>query len=79
MTATGERIRANVWGRFYVTDACDACGICAEMAPWHFARSWDGTYYVVSDQPTDAAEERTLREAMAACPLHCIKDDWDAD
>lgn len=29
MLPTGERLRANVWGRYYVTDECDGCGICA--------------------------------------------------
>lgn len=77
MIATGERIRANSWGKYYVRDACDACGICASLAPHNFTLSWDGSYYAVCDQPADAAEEQAVRAAMAACPLKCIRDDWD--
>ena len=76
MIATGERIRANQWGKYYVTDRCDACGICASLAPYNFSLSWDGSYYAVCDQPVDGAEERAVRRAMKACPLRCIKDDW---
>lgn len=79
MIATAERIRANAWGQYYVTGECDACGICAEHAPYNFAQSWDGTYYAVLHQPMDEGEERAVREAMAACPLRCIKDDGDVD
>jgi ferredoxin len=78
MERTGERLRANAWGPFYVTDECDACGICAVSAPENFARSWDGTYFAVLQQPENVREVQAVREAMTACPRQCIKDDWDA-
>lgn len=78
MEPSGERLRVNAWGPFYVTDECDACGICAYCAPDNFARSWDGTYYAVLQQPENTKEVRSMREAMQACPRHCIGDDWDA-
>ena len=77
MMATGERLRANSWGRYYVTDDCNACGICAGIAPANFARSWDGTYFALLHQPEGAAEQAAVREAMEACPLGCIGDDGD--
>lgn len=77
MEPTGERIRANAWGRYYVTDECDACGICASYAPENFASSWDGTYYAVLQQPADDDEEIAVQDAMEACPLRCIRDDGD--
>lgn len=77
MLPTGERIRANAWGRYYVTDECDACGLCDESAPGLFARSWDGSYYAVVAQPATPDEERALWGAMACCPRQCIKDDGD--
>jgi ferredoxin len=78
MEPSGERLRANAWGPFYVTDTCDACGICASRAPDNFARSWDGTYYAVLQQPESPEEVQAMRGAMQACPRHCIHDDWDA-
>jgi len=77
MESIGERIRASAWGRYYVTDECDACGLCAECAPGNFGRSWDGTYYAVAAQPTTDREEREVEQAMATCPLQCIHDDGD--
>lgn len=79
MITMGERLRANSWGRYYVADECDACGICATHAPANFAMNWDGTYYAVLHQPEGAAEQQAVRVAMWACPLHCIRDDGDED
>lgn len=78
MEPTGERLRVNAWGPFYVTDLCDGCGLCAKHAPLNFLRSWDGTYYAVVQQPENVEEVRAMRKAMEACPLRCIRDDWDA-
>jgi ferredoxin len=77
MIATAERLRANAWGRYYVTDECDACGICATHAPANFAQGWDGTYFAVLHQPEGVAEAVAVRQAMEACPLECIRDDGD--
>jgi ferredoxin len=79
MIATGERLRSNAWGRYYVTDECNGCGLCVALAPYNFIRSWDGTYYTVLDQPRGESEKHAVREALLACPLHCIKDDWATD
>lgn len=77
MITSTERIRANAWGRYYVTGECNACGVCAACAPDNIGPAWDGTYYAVACQPADGREERELQDAMAACPLHCIHDDGD--
>jgi ferredoxin len=77
MNTSTERIRANAWGRYYVTGECNACGVCAACAPDNITRSWDGTYYAVAFQPADAREERELQDAVAACPLHCLRDDGE--
>ena len=77
MESSGERLRANAWGRYYVSDECDACGLCAECAPANFGAAWDGTYYAVAAPPANDAEERAMRDAMAACPRQCIHDDGD--
>ncbi|HEY7410449.1 MAG TPA: ferredoxin [Vicinamibacteria bacterium] len=77
MQATGERIRANAWGRFYVTDECNGCGLCASFAPDNFGSSWDGSYYAIAAQPANEDEERAVREAMDVCPDCCIRDDGD--
>jgi ferredoxin len=77
MQATGERIRANAWGRFYVTDECDGCGLCSFIAPASFSRSWDGSYYGLAVQPANAAELAAVEAARDACPQLCIHDDGD--
>ena len=76
MEPTGERIRVNAWGPFYVTDLCDGCGLCAQHASENFAKSWDGTYYAVAQQPESTDAVQAMLRAAEACPLHCIKDDW---
>jgi ferredoxin len=78
MGSSGERLRANAWGPFYVTDECDACGVCESHAPDNFARNWDGAYYAVLQQPASVDEVRAMQDAMRACPRRCIRDDWDA-
>ena len=77
MEGSAERIRANAWGRYYVSAECDACGLCAECAPGNFGLGEDGTYYAVAEQPATDRDERAVRDAMAACPRQCIHDDGD--
>jgi ferredoxin len=77
MEPSGERIRANAWGRYYVTGECNSCGLCASCAPDNFGPSWDGTYYAVAAQPANDNEELAVRDAIDACPQRCIKDDGD--
>jgi ferredoxin len=77
MTATGQRLRRNSWGKYYVTDECDGCGVCASCAMLNFESSEDGSYYYVAQQPLEEAEEKAVRRAMAACPLGCIRADGD--
>lgn len=77
MRATGERLRRNAWGRFYVTDECNGCGRCAECAGANFERSDDGTYFYVIQQPYDELEEQAMLEAMNTCTEACIQDDGE--
>lgn len=78
MLATGERIRANAWGPYYVSDECNGCGLCAYAAPLNFAPSWDGTYYAVVAQPGDLTERIDMEAARDSCPLQCIHNDGGA-
>ena len=72
-----ERLRAGVFGRYYVTGDCDGCGMCVEIAPLNFSYSWDGTYCALFSQPVDRAEEGLVRRAMHECPRACVFDDGD--
>jgi ferredoxin len=57
-------------------DECDGCGICASYSAYSFAASEDGGRYFVANQPDPGSEEEGIvRDAMAACPLECIRDD----
>lgn len=78
MSTSAERLRANAWGRYYVTGECNGCGVCAACAPDNIGRSWDRSYYAVAFQPQDEREEREMQDAMNACPLQCLHDDGDA-
>jgi ferredoxin len=75
MIATGQRLRQNAWGQYYVTDVCNGCGICAPYAGANFERSFDGSRYYLIQQPYDDWEEQAVLDAMEACPLHAIRDD----
>jgi len=77
--ATGHRLRTNAWGRYYVTDECNGCGLCAAYARVNFEPTWDGSYYCVVQQPYDEGEEQDMIRALKACPLHCIRDDGDPE
>jgi ferredoxin len=72
-----ERLRANAWGRYYVTAECNGCGLCASYAPVSFAAPFDRGYYAVAHQPLGPAEEAAVRTAMLVCPFRCIHDDGD--
>jgi ferredoxin len=78
MIATGERLRRNAWGRYYVTDECNACGLCESYARANFTTSPDSEYYFVVQQPADEDEAQAIRDALENCPLGCIHDDGEA-
>ena len=77
MVTTNKRITDNVPGKFYVTDACDGCGLCFSKALQNFMYSNDSSYYYVIQQPVDEREEEDIREAISVCSMDCIKDDGD--
>jgi ferredoxin len=72
-----EPLRANAFGRYYVTDDCDGCGVCVEVAPANFTFSPDGDYCAVYAQPSNEHEEDLLERVKEACPLQALKDDGD--
>jgi ferredoxin len=66
-------------GRYSIQDECDGCGICASFSSYTFAASEDGGRYFIARQPEPGSEEEGIvRDAMAACPLDCIRDDGGA-
>ncbi len=75
MAATGKRFEENEKGKYYVTDACDGCGLCFSKALQNFMYSNDASYYYIIQQPVEAREEADIREAMSVCPTDCIMDD----
>lgn len=75
MSAPGKRFEENERGKFYVTDACNGCGLCFSVALQNFMYSNDASYYYILQQPVDEREEADIREAMSVCPTDCIMDD----
>lgn len=73
----GERLRANTFGRYYVTSDCDGCGECVAIAPMNFAYSSDGDYCTVYAQPVDEHEQDLVEQLMLTCPRHAVHDDGD--
>lgn len=72
-----ERLRANTFGRYYVTSDCDGCGDCVALAPMNFAFSNEGDYCAVYAQPVDDHEHDLMEQLMLACPHHAVCDDGD--
>ena len=77
MDCTGKRYDDNAAGKYYVTDACNGCGLCFSVALQNFMYSNDSSYYYVYQQPADEREEADIREAISVCPMDCIKDDGE--
>jgi len=77
MSSTTVRLQENTSGRYYVTDACNGCGLCFSYALQNFMYSNDSSYYYVFQQPADSREENDVRRAMDVCPMNCIKDDGE--
>ncbi|HWP83139.1 MAG TPA: ferredoxin [Bacteroidota bacterium] len=77
MEATATRLTDNAPGKYYVTSACNGCGICFAYAIQNFMYSNDSSYYFVYQQPKDPREEADIWKAMEVCPMDCIKDDGE--
>jgi ferredoxin len=73
------RPNRNAEGKYYVTEECDGCGICASFAGETFLSTNDGSRYYVVHQPLDDQEDQAVLDAMEECPLGCIRDDGDRD
>jgi hypothetical protein len=72
-----ERLRANAFGRYYVTGDCDGCGDCVAIAPMNFAWSNDHEYCAVYAQPAGAHELDLMEQVKLLCPQHAVCDDGD--
>jgi ferredoxin len=76
MSTSDTQRSGNAEGRYSITDECDGCGICVSYSAYSFAASEDGARCFVARQPEAGSEEEAIvRDAMAACPLGCIRDD----
>ena len=75
MQAKGKRHEDNAPGKYYVTDACNGCGLCFSKALQNFMYSNDSSYYFVYQQPADEREEADIIEAISVCPEDCIGND----
>ena len=73
--APAERLRANAWGRYYVSNECNGCGLCTYLRPSTSRRRWTALLRV-APQP-HGEKEASVRTRRRSCPLHCIHDDGD--
>jgi ferredoxin len=77
MSSVVVRLQENVPGKYYVTSACNGCGICFSYALQNFMYSNDSSYYYVYQQPADSREEEDIRRSIEVCPMNCIRDDGE--
>lgn len=56
-----------------VTDACIACGVCADICPDVFEMAGDRAKVIVEEAPTGT--ENACREAAESCPVDAIELD----
>jgi ferredoxin len=75
MQPNGKRLEENAPGKYYITDACNGCGLCFSKALQNFMYSNDSSYYYVYQQPADEREEADIIEAISVCPEDCIFSD----
>lgn len=75
--AFNHRIPRNAPGHFYVTDACNNCGLCHTKAQkWFHLDGGTGKAYVWQ-QPATAHDKGEVHKMMSQCPKHCIFDNGD--
>jgi ferredoxin len=77
LTASAK-VAENVPGAFFVMDNCIDCDLCRRTVPQIFKRHNVGNmgYSFVWAQPQNEREERLAREAMQACPVEAIGQNW---
>jgi ferredoxin len=76
--AAADKVAENVPGAFFVLDNCIDCDLCRQSAPQIFKRKNVGNagYSYVFAQPTTPREEQLARDAMQACPVEAIGQNW---
>jgi ferredoxin len=68
----------NVFGKYYVLDTCNGCGVCFSMADEFFGAVEGDSYYYIKRQPMNQAEDDHIRVVQAACIVDAIKSDGDS-
>ena len=76
--AATDKVAENVPGAFFVMDNCIDCDLCRQSAPHIFKRKSVGNtgYSYVFAQPSSPRDEQFAREAMRACPVEAIGQNW---
>jgi ferredoxin len=72
-TEDGQKLPANVPGKFFTTEECDGCAYCAAVAPDNFEFDKPTNTYFVGKQPENSEEEEMIRDAMDDCPVDAIR------
>lgn len=78
MIGSHVRLPENAPGKYYVTSACNGCGLCYSFAMQNFKYNSNATLYYVFRQPANRREEIEVLEAMSLCPKGCISSDGNA-
>lgn len=69
------RLKGNVEGTYYVTNACINCDQCRQIAPVIFSE--EDNFSAVTQQPGTNEEERKALHALVSCPTGAIKGKSD--
>ena len=59
---------------FYITEDCNGCGLCKNIAPDFFDFVDYAYYYYMSRQPVTESEVALIREAAAICTVDAIRE-----
>ncbi len=59
---------------FYVTEECNGCGLCNEIAPGFFQCVEYSYAYYLTRQPVNEAEVLLLRNSAEACAVDAIRE-----
>ncbi len=59
---------------FYVTEECNGCGLCKNIAPGFFDYVDYAYYYYITRQPRTESEVALLRDAAAVCTVEAIRE-----
>jgi ferredoxin len=67
----------NVPGRFYISQECILCSLCADIAPATFRLAESEDHAIVWRQPNTEAEVTLALQAVHDCGVEAVRDNGE--